>query len=83
MSAYRLARWELLKCATAALQSLKRALAIPCGLRLALTHLGGSEYINTILTEYQAMRLLSRLEYERSFGARWVSYFVRIPYYVA
>ena len=25
------------------------------------------------------MRLLSRLEYERSFGARWVSYFVRIP----
>jgi hypothetical protein len=26
------------------------------------------------------MRLLSRLEYERSFGARWVTYFVRIPY---
>ena len=25
------------------------------------------------------MRLLSRLEYERSFGARWVTYFVRIP----
>ena len=27
----------------------------------------------------RAMRLLSRLEYERSFGARWVTYFVRIP----
>ena len=25
------------------------------------------------------MLLLSRLEYERSFGARWVTYFVRIP----
>ena len=25
------------------------------------------------------MRLLSRLEYEQSFGARWVTYFVRIP----
>ena len=25
------------------------------------------------------MRLLSRLEYERSFGARWATYFVRIP----
>ena len=30
----------------------EKGLAIPCGLRLALTHLGGSEYINTILTEY-------------------------------
>ena len=28
----------------------------------------------------RAMRLLSRLEYERSFVARWVTYFVRIPY---
>jgi len=27
----------------------------------------------------RAMRLLSRLEYERSFGGRWGSYFVRIP----
>ena len=26
------------------------------------------------------MRLLSRLEYERSFGARWSTYFVRLPY---
>jgi hypothetical protein len=26
------------------------------------------------------MRLLSRLEYEPSFGASWVTYFVRIPY---
>jgi hypothetical protein len=26
------------------------------------------------------MRLLSRLEYERSFDARWGTYFVRIPY---
>jgi hypothetical protein len=25
------------------------------------------------------MRLLSRLEYERSFGARWGTYLVRIP----
>jgi hypothetical protein len=25
------------------------------------------------------MRLLSRLEYERSFAASWVTYFVRIP----
>jgi hypothetical protein len=28
----------------------------------------------------RAMRLLSRLEYERTFGARSGSYFVRIPY---
>ena len=34
-----------------------KGLAIPFGLRLALTHLGGSEYINTMLTEYQ--RLIS------------------------
>jgi hypothetical protein len=27
-----------------------------------------------------AMRLLSRLEYERLFGARWESYFIRLPY---
>ncbi len=27
------------------------------------------------------MRLLSRLEYERLFGARWATYFVRIPYF--
>ncbi len=26
-----------------------------------------------------AMRLLSRLEYERSYGASWSTYFVRIP----
>jgi hypothetical protein len=26
-----------------------------------------------------AMRLLSRLEYEPSFGASWVTYFVHIP----
>jgi hypothetical protein len=26
------------------------------------------------------MRLLSRLEYERSFSASWGTYFVRIPY---
>jgi hypothetical protein len=26
------------------------------------------------------MRLLSCLEYERSFGGRWGSYFVRIPF---
>ena len=26
-----------------------------------------------------AMRLLSRLEYERLFGASWSTYFVRIP----
>ena len=29
--------------------------AIPCGLRLALTHLGSSEYINTMLTEYNRL----------------------------
>jgi hypothetical protein len=28
------------------------------------------------------MRLLSRLEYERLFGASWVTYFVRIPYQI-
>jgi hypothetical protein len=28
------------------------------------------------------MRLLSRLEYERSFSASWSTYFVRIPYQV-
>ena len=35
---------------------LGKDLAIPCGLRLALTHLGGSEYINTVLTEYQSFQ---------------------------
>ena len=29
------------------------------------------------------MRLLSRLEYARSFGARWVTYFARIPKYIS
>jgi len=29
------------------------------------------------------MRLLSRLEYERSFGARSGSYFVRIPWLIS
>ena len=31
---------------------LEKGLAIASGQRLALTHLGGSEYINTMLTEY-------------------------------
>ena len=52
VSAYRLAQREPPKCASAALQSLERDLAIPCGLRLALTQLGGSEPINTELSEY-------------------------------
>ena len=36
---------------------LEKGLAIPCGLRLALTHLGSSESINTILTEYLLMQV--------------------------
>ncbi len=32
---------------------LEKEPAIPCGLRLALDHLGGSESINITLTEYQ------------------------------
>ncbi len=43
MAACRLARREPPKYANAALQSLAREKAIPCGLRLALTYLGGSE----------------------------------------
>ena len=31
---------------------LGKGLAIPGGLRLALTHLGDSDHINTMLTEY-------------------------------
>ncbi len=53
MGAYRLTRRESPKGATAVLQSLERACAIPCGLRLALAHLGSSEPVNIGLTKYQ------------------------------
>jgi hypothetical protein len=63
MSAYRLAQREPPECATSALQSLARAWVIPCGLRHALTHLGGSEHINTVLTECEALALYDPLLY--------------------
>ena len=52
MVACRLARREPPKYANAALQSLARERAIPCGLRLALAYLGGSDFAKQGETGY-------------------------------
>ena len=41
---------QMRHCGVAVLE--KGSCAIPCGLRLALAHLGGSEPVNISLTEY-------------------------------
>jgi hypothetical protein len=60
-----------------------QASATPQTAAFRLARRESCKYANAALPQQlhsPVMRLLSRLEYERSFGATWSTYFVRIPY---